>query len=166
MENTKKLYRSTRDKYLGGVCGGIARYFNVDPVIIRLIFFIAAVMGGGGIIAYIVLWAVLPEEPLYTIFDASDPEGGEEPAGSAASSGHVDPEPQKARPTGRSGGVPKSNLIAGLALILLGAAFLADNFIDFLKFSDLWPVVLIILGGVILLGSIKNSSSNTQDHEL
>jgi phage shock protein PspC (stress-responsive transcriptional regulator) len=59
----KRLYRSGRDKILGGVCGGIAEYLGVDPVLIRLIWVIAALAWGAGIIAYIIAWIIIPRNP-------------------------------------------------------------------------------------------------------
>ena len=59
----KRLYRSGRDKILGGVCGGIAEYFNVDPVIIRLLWVILSLMYGVGIVAYLVAWFIVPRNP-------------------------------------------------------------------------------------------------------
>ena len=60
---TKRLYRSRTDRMLAGVCGGLAEYFNIDPVIIRVITVVAALMALGGFLAYIILWIVVPEEP-------------------------------------------------------------------------------------------------------
>jgi phage shock protein C len=59
----KKLYRSKKNRMIAGVCGGIAEYFDVDPIIVRLIALILVLSAGGGIVAYIVAWIVLPEEP-------------------------------------------------------------------------------------------------------
>ena len=59
----KRLYRSNKDKILGGVCGGLAEYFDVDPVIVRLIWVLAALMGGAGILAYIIAWIIIPKRP-------------------------------------------------------------------------------------------------------
>jgi phage shock protein PspC (stress-responsive transcriptional regulator) len=56
------LYRSTTDRKIAGVCGGIAEYFELDPTIVRLVYFIALVLPGGiGVLPYIVMWVVLPE---------------------------------------------------------------------------------------------------------
>jgi phage shock protein C len=55
-----QLTRSETDKRIGGVCGGIAQYFGIDPTLVRIGFVIAAFMGFG-ILAYIVLWIVLPK---------------------------------------------------------------------------------------------------------
>jgi phage shock protein C len=58
----KRLYRSTKDKILGGLCGGIANYFNIDPVIIRLIFVAVMFLGGWAVLAYIIGWIIVPKE--------------------------------------------------------------------------------------------------------
>ena len=55
----KKLYRSRTNRILGGVCGGIGEYFNVDANIVRLLFLIS----GAGIMIYVIAWILIPEEP-------------------------------------------------------------------------------------------------------
>lgn len=60
----KKLYRSQKDRMLAGVAGGVAEYFNVDPTLIRLAFVFLLLWGGGGILLYIIMWIVVPEEPV------------------------------------------------------------------------------------------------------
>ncbi|MBI1342093.1 MAG: PspC domain-containing protein [Terrimonas sp.] len=61
----RRLYRNTNDKLLGGVCSGIANYLDIDPAIIRLLFAIITLGGFGfGVLAYIILWIVLPEQGL------------------------------------------------------------------------------------------------------
>lgn len=59
----KKLTRSADDRMLAGVAGGLAEYVEIDPAIVRLIFVIIALFGGGitGIVIYAVLWIVMPE---------------------------------------------------------------------------------------------------------
>ena len=59
----KKLYRSATDKKLAGVCAGIAKYFSIDATLIRLIWAIAILCAGTGLLAYIVCAIVIPEEP-------------------------------------------------------------------------------------------------------
>ncbi len=56
----KRLYRNTNEAKIAGVCAGIANYFDIDPVIIRLIF-ILSLFWGGGIIAYIIAWIIVPD---------------------------------------------------------------------------------------------------------
>lgn len=55
--------RSKNDKMIAGVCGGLARYFNIDPAIVRLLFVLAVALGGASPLVYVVLWIVMPEEP-------------------------------------------------------------------------------------------------------
>jgi len=60
----KRLYRSRRERMIAGVCGGLAEYFSIDPTLVRLFFVFTALLGGPGLIAYIVMMIVVPEEPL------------------------------------------------------------------------------------------------------
>lgn len=57
----RQLARSESDRRIAGVCGGIAEYFDIDPTIVRIIFVLAALFGGPGLLVYIVLWIVLPK---------------------------------------------------------------------------------------------------------
>jgi len=59
----KRLYRSKNNKIIAGVCSGIAEYFNIDPTIVRLLWLPLALSGGAGVIAYIIAWVIIPEEP-------------------------------------------------------------------------------------------------------
>jgi len=61
-DKKKRLYRSGKDKILGGVCGGIAEYFDVDPTLVRLIWILLA-LNGSGVLAYILAWLVMPPNP-------------------------------------------------------------------------------------------------------
>ena len=60
----KKLYRSRIDRKIAGVCGGIAEYFDIDPVIIRVLWLVAVCCAGGGILAYIIALLVIPQAPI------------------------------------------------------------------------------------------------------
>jgi len=59
----KKLYRSKKDSMIAGVCGGIAEYFDVDSTLVRLITGLSIILGGAGVIAYIIAWIIMPETP-------------------------------------------------------------------------------------------------------
>ena len=58
----KKLYLSDHDKKIGGVCGGLADYFNIDPIILRIVWFVATLFYGIGFWMYIGFWLCLPRE--------------------------------------------------------------------------------------------------------
>lgn len=58
-----RLVRSRSDRMIAGVCGGLAEHFGIDPVLVRALFVIAAIVGGGGALAYVLLWIVVPLEP-------------------------------------------------------------------------------------------------------
>jgi phage shock protein C len=63
MDSTRKLYRSRTNRQLAGVCGGLAQYFNIDATLIRVLFVVLAVLGGSGLVIYLVLWIIVPREP-------------------------------------------------------------------------------------------------------
>lgn len=79
---TKKLYRSTTNKVIGGVCGGLGEYFNIDPVIVRLIVVAFTLMGGSGVLAYIIGYVVIPANPASQIRSADQSMGGADKSGS------------------------------------------------------------------------------------
>jgi len=56
----RRLYRSKTEKMLGGVCGGLGELLDIDPTIVRLIFVLLALWGGGGVLIYIILWLIAP----------------------------------------------------------------------------------------------------------
>lgn len=63
-EPTRKLLRSADERMIAGVCGGLAEYFNLDPVIVRLAFLLFTAAGGSGVLIYIVMLIVMPEAPV------------------------------------------------------------------------------------------------------
>ena len=60
----KKLYKSNQNKMIDGVCGGIAEYFGIDPTVVRLIWALFSLMGGCGILAYIIAAIIIPRNPV------------------------------------------------------------------------------------------------------
>ena len=60
----KRLFRSRKDRILGGVCGGLGNYLNIDPVLVRVVWAILFFAAGVGFLAYILAWIIIPEEVL------------------------------------------------------------------------------------------------------
>ncbi len=60
---TRRLTRSTADRKIAGVCGGIAEYIGADPTLIRILWVLAVVAGGFGVLAYVIMWIAVPEGP-------------------------------------------------------------------------------------------------------
>lgn len=58
----KRLYRSNTEKMIGGVCGGLAEALDLDPTIVRVVFVLLALLGGHGILLYLILWLVMPRQ--------------------------------------------------------------------------------------------------------
>ena len=61
--NEKKLYKSSTDKKLAGVCGGIAEYFIIDSTLVRLGWVVFSLLGGSGLLAYIIAAIIMPDRP-------------------------------------------------------------------------------------------------------
>ena len=61
-DEPKRLKRSNTNKVVAGVCGGVGEYFNIDPVIIRIIMLLLVLGAGTGVVAYLIAWLVIPEE--------------------------------------------------------------------------------------------------------
>jgi phage shock protein C len=61
MTSPKRLYRS-KEKMVAGVCSGLADYFDIDPTIIRILFVFIAFAGGASLLAYLIMWIIVPEE--------------------------------------------------------------------------------------------------------
>ncbi|WP_158755274.1 PspC domain-containing protein [Dyella sp. S184] len=59
----KRLYRSRNDRKLAGVCGGIAEYYGWDPTLVRVAWIVLTLLGGSGILIYLIMWLVMPEAP-------------------------------------------------------------------------------------------------------
>lgn len=63
MSEAKRLYRSREERMFAGICGGLGEYFSVDPTLIRVLFVLLGLVVGGGILAYLILWILVPLEP-------------------------------------------------------------------------------------------------------
>jgi phage shock protein C len=147
----KKLNRSVKDKVISGVAGGLAEYFEIDPVIVRVLFVISLFFHGAGFIAYIVLWIAVPEAPY--VFETASNVGA-----SGTTNAETDikaDNPAAAYFKSLDEKKLKRNRNIGIVLIVLGCIFLADNFIPRIHFGDFWPIILVALGVSLLLNSKK-----------
>ena len=128
-----KLYRSRTDAMLAGVCGGLGRYLGIDSTFVRLFFVFLVFAGGGGILLYILLAILVPRVPEGEEFEDFQP-------GENANAG----------------------LIIGGGLIVLGMVFFVDNlnlpWLSWLSVETLWPALLIIAGGALLLRASRGEN--------
>ncbi len=134
----RKLFRSREDRMLGGVCGGLGDFLGLDATWIRLAFFLLIFGGGVGFWAYVVLWILIPEQ-------------------GATNSGDFG---ERLRVVGDdfvkavNRPHPKSGIIVGAGLIILGAVWLLESlgisWLGWFDFDLLWPILLIVAGIVLL----------------
>jgi phage shock protein C len=121
----RKLFRSNTNRVLAGICGGLAEYMDVDPTIVRLVWILLTLLGGSGLLLYIVLYFIVPRKPL-------------EPAGTVIEEPHHD---------------FTAAGIFGLIFIAVGVIILLDN-LDLISFHHWWcmgwefffPGILILAG--------------------
>lgn len=125
----KKLYRSRKDSVIAGVCGGIAEYFEIDSTLVRLLAILIVFLGGVGVIAYIIAWIIIPQNPEQEI--ERDDSGFEQDK----TDNH-------------------RHVWGGLILIFLGLFFLLRSFLPRFVLIKYWPVILVIVGIVLLLQSL------------
>ncbi len=127
----RRLYRSQKDRMVWGVCGGLADYFAIDPVIVRLIFVLLIFADGLGVLAYIVMAIVFPSEDKLTRPKKSDLETIE--------------------------GATRRHRVLGIILIIIGALILVANFYQtwWMEWINVWPVIIVGLGVLILLLSAR-----------
>jgi phage shock protein C len=117
----RRVHRSRKDRVIGGVCGGLGRYFGVDPVLLRVAAVALALSAGVGILAYIVAWVVIPE-------DAGD----------------------EAEPVGRYSGSHGWTLVVGAGLVALGGLLLARQLVPWFDLALFWPLVVVGVGLLVL----------------
>jgi phage shock protein C len=136
-----KLYRSLSDRMVGGVCGGLGTFLNIDPVFIRLLFVLLLFGSNFGFLLYLVLWIVIPEEGKAYGFK-------EESLGDKVKSMGTDLQQAVTQPH------PQAGLIMGLGLIVIGGLLFIDRldltWLRWLDFNIIWPILLIV-GGFVLL---------------
>lgn len=167
----RRLYRSVADRRIGGVAAGTATYFDIDPSIARVLWLLLAFFTGGVfVIVYLVMWAVVPEEPWAPGMPpgqagapAAPGEGGAAASTEgtstegAGSTGAVAPASWPPQPARASSG-PGGHVILGAILILIGAWFLAQEFLPWLNWDLVWPIGLVIIGVLILAAALRRGS--------
>ena len=146
----KRLTRSYNG-VIAGVCGGLGKYFNLDPVLVRAIFLLLFLVGGGGLLLYIILWIAVPRDPYYyTPYQDVNPPGN--PSGNPG----FTYEEKKTSATAADGKTSTSTsgnnmtaYILGIAFILFGMMFLLHT-LFYIGLSRLWPISLILVGLILI----------------
>ncbi len=160
----ERVYRSVRDKMIGGVCGGLAEYFRVDVTLVRLIALVSLFAGGVGFLAYLAAWVIIPVNPKE--LDGYTGNYKDEAGGVVVKEVISDQEEmalefgkQESHQTYQTYSNHVNNnrhddrtKIAGGILVVLGVVFLLERWFPlWFNLSKMWPVVLIIIGLVIIV---------------
>lgn len=145
----KRLYRSRKDTFLSGVCGGIAEYFNIDVSLVRIGWVIATLATSGlGLIAYIIAAVVVPVEPYGGIenMDTEQQSNDSNPNSGQKSTQNTSGSTNWADTNGWRKDSGTTRKYAGLFLILLGVFFLIRRYIPSVDFGMLWALCLVLVG--------------------
>ena len=134
-----KLTRSNDDKILGGVCGGIASYLGVDPLLIRILFVLLALANGLGVLPYFVLWVVLPVGEPSEEAHAMEPFDRREPVNAVA------------QPANRA-------MVGGAVLVAVGLLLLLKNLgaLWWFRWDMVAPLMLIVVGAIVVMGALRD----------
>ena len=155
----RRLYRSRTDRMIWGVCGGLAHYFNIDPVIVRLIFILTIFCGGVGVVAYIILAIVVPvessqtAEPRDTIRE--NVQEMKETAQSLEQEIHSTFSGKEQKTTDSRN---HSMTILGIVVVVMGIIFLLSSLFSWFhwwSWAFIWPVILIAIGLLIIFSRRK-----------
>lgn len=152
----KRLYRSRKDCVIAGICGGIAEYFDIDPTLVRIIAVLTIFLNGIGLIAYIVGWIFIPQNP-----EPLAEEKGAEKKGRAGTIREKAENVARDIGEGIRGEADKdrrrrnTSLVGGVILICLGLLFLVNNFLPWFGLVKLWPLIIIILGLALVIGHLR-----------
>lgn len=149
----ERLYRSRGDRMLLGVAGGMARYLDLDPSLVRIVWALLVIAGGAGILLYIIAAIVIPEEPPGWVPGSAPPSA---PSAAQPASASSDPGAPWSYRAGadrreRGGGV----VLIGLALVTVGGWLLLQRFVPQIDPDVVWPVVLLLLGGALVVGALR-----------
>lgn len=143
----KKFVRS-KDRKIAGVCGGIANYFGIDPLIVRVLFIALIFFGGAGFVLYFVLLLVMQDERdvNFTPYVEVDEKGDAKRVDETENKGIKEETIQKVA----SGAANAGALVFGLLLIFLGIFFFLRNFFPFFRFEYWFPLLLVMLGLILI----------------
>ncbi|MFH0853241.1 MAG: PspC domain-containing protein [bacterium] len=142
-EKAKRLTRSKSDRMVAGVAGGLAEYFNIDPVIFRAAFVLFALFDGAGVLIYIVMWIIVPEtgkESEKKNLEEKVKEVGKE--AEQLVNKHVN----------ENSSYQARNII-GIIIIIIGAMALLRQFypMSWLGFHMIWPIIIVVFGFLLII---------------
>ena len=158
----KRLYRSRSDRMIWGVCGGLAKYFNMDPVIVRVIAVLLIFANGLGILAYIIMAIVVPlEDSKATEPKATIKENVEEMKQTASELGREIQSTftgEKTEPDEVAKVSHRRRNILGIILVALGLLFLLASFdlLWWLHWGSIWPLIIVAIGVLIIISSRRS----------
>ena len=127
-DETRRLYRSTDQRVVAGVCGGLGEYLSLDPVWFRIGFVVLALAGGSGVLIYLLMWLIIQRQP----------------------DGYVPP------PAAEKRQIPGAAIL-GVVFMVVGTIALVNTVAPWMG-QYVWPVVLVVGGLALLLGGLNHDT--------
>ncbi len=151
------FYRDKSRGVIAGVCAGLAEYFGVSPVLLRLIFVLLAFSGGPAVPAYLILWIILPEKATLGLPQRDTVQENVQDIQSQARSLGQELRSTLGSTKGTETAPGKRILWLGGILIVIGLVSLADslNLLSWFRTDMLWALALILAGGVMLSRALR-----------
>ena len=137
------ISRSRHNRVFGGVASGLADYLSIDIIVIRILFVVSVFFSGIGLLLYLIMWIVIPEEKILDYTYSKNTENDDATS---------NPDINFTIPKKDS---KNSQIILGVILILFGIFFLGIEVFSFLNFADLLPILLVAFGIYLLWKSKK-----------
>ncbi len=152
----KKLYRSRKDYMIAGVCGGIAEYFEVDSTLVRLLTVLVVLLGGAGIVAYLIAWVIIPKNPEQVSDDAFNQREQFKDKVKKGAEEVIEEVKEHFESEGHSHISGKNErLLVGIIIIVIGVIFLLNSFFPWIAIGRLWPLLLIAAGIVFIIQAYR-----------
>ncbi len=147
----KRLYRSSRERMIAGVAGGLAEYFDIDPVFVRALFVASIFLSGVGILIYLVLWIITPPTPSVAV---SSPENASQFSATAAAR-TLSPEELETQKK-------RNSTLIGIGLIALGIIIFLELLLPSFSVTYLFPLALIGAGGFLIWKTFVQPSRSSR----
>jgi phage shock protein PspC (stress-responsive transcriptional regulator) len=151
VNQNRRLYRCRHDRRIAGVASGVAEFFDLDPTVVRVVWFLSIFFGGLGLLLYIAMALIVPLEPMTDVSPAEAAGAGADPV-AIGTAGHRHAPRQPGR----------WSLFFGYALILLGGIALVDALAPaWESWRYLWPAFIIGIGAFLVAGALRKEPTES-----
>lgn len=141
---------------IAGVCGGIAEYFDIDSTLVRLLTVLVVLIGGAGVIVYIIAWIVVPKNPDQVSDEVFEERENIKEKVKKGAKNVIEEVKEHFESEEYSHKSEKNRrILGGIIVIAIGLIFLLNTLFPWVGWGRLWPVILIAVGVTIMIQAFK-----------